>query len=176
MRRLAVRFGGLPHSQGTLDRPPPEVAGDIARFWLRNINPFVPRTARRCRRRRGGLDDVARCATARRMGRDRSDRPGQWSSDAPHPVARRGHGRPAPCSRDCGGEDDVVDEIRADEPGTADDEQLAHESKRNRPRCALNSAALMRAWRRLSRRAPVCRYRVLVSPIMRVRIRSRVPW
>ena len=43
-RALAVRFGGLPHSHETVDAPPPEVAADISRLWLRNT--FVWRRAR----------------------------------------------------------------------------------------------------------------------------------
>ena len=35
-RALAVAFGGLPHTVGTVDSPPPHVAGDITGLWLRN--------------------------------------------------------------------------------------------------------------------------------------------
>src|SRR5690349_76858 len=34
-RSLAQRFGGLPHSVGTVDSPPPEVAGDVTALWRR---------------------------------------------------------------------------------------------------------------------------------------------
>ncbi|TDN88395.1 hypothetical protein EV279_2837 [Microbacterium sp. BK668] len=37
LRSGAVRFGGLPHSEGTVDSPPPEVAHDITGLWLRNM-------------------------------------------------------------------------------------------------------------------------------------------
>lgn len=36
-RAAAVRFGGLPHSTGTVDSPPPAVAGDITSLWRRNL-------------------------------------------------------------------------------------------------------------------------------------------
>lgn len=41
LRALATRFGGLPHSEGTVDSPPPEVAGDITALWKRNSNPLT---------------------------------------------------------------------------------------------------------------------------------------
>jgi hypothetical protein len=36
-RDMAVRFGGLPHTEGTVDSPPPEIAHDITGLWLRNL-------------------------------------------------------------------------------------------------------------------------------------------
>lgn len=36
LRWLAIRFGGLPHSSGTVDSPPPHVAHDITELWKRN--------------------------------------------------------------------------------------------------------------------------------------------
>lgn len=40
LRTAAVRLAGLPHTEGTVDSPPPDVAGDITKLWLRNSNPF----------------------------------------------------------------------------------------------------------------------------------------
>ncbi|MEV8266699.1 hypothetical protein [Microbacterium sp. NPDC076911] len=39
LRAAAVKFGGLPHSVGTVDSPPPEVARDITTLWKRNSDP-----------------------------------------------------------------------------------------------------------------------------------------
>lgn len=39
-RRAAERFAGLPRPTGPVDTPPPDVAHDITRLWLRNSRPF----------------------------------------------------------------------------------------------------------------------------------------
>ncbi|MCT9818754.1 hypothetical protein N3K63_00495 [Microbacterium sp. W1N] len=41
-RSLAVRFGGLPHSVGTVDSPPAPVAADVTSLWRRNLTSKKP--------------------------------------------------------------------------------------------------------------------------------------
>ncbi|WP_146053666.1 hypothetical protein [Microbacterium sp. Ru50] len=43
-RTIAVRYGGLPHSVGTVDSPPPPVAHDVTQLWLRNLTSRDPIT------------------------------------------------------------------------------------------------------------------------------------
>ncbi len=41
-RRVAEKYGGLPHSVGTVDSPPPPVAGDVTALWIRNMRSRTP--------------------------------------------------------------------------------------------------------------------------------------